>query len=161
MLRAATASDYPHIRALVFGMHTRALAPLEVATRLPLIFPPLASAEDFLSPAHHSWVTEEEGTAGGISGAISIILGEGGADAAELNYFYVADAHQRRGLGARLMDEALAFCRAAGVRRVGLTSNVGHYEPAIAYYGKRGFARTKQFEVAPGIVLVEMELELQ
>ena len=108
------------------------------------------------------YVAVEEGAAGGaLLGAISIILGEGGADAAELNYFYVVDTHQKRGLGARLMDEALAHCRAAGVRRVSLTSNVGHYEPAIAYYGKRGFVRTKQFEVAPGIVLVEMELELQ
>jgi len=161
IIRTATPADFLRIQSLVFAAHTRALAPHDVTSRLPLIFPSLSSADAFAAPASNFWVAVDESEPDAVLGAISIIVGEGGADAAELNAFYVADAHQRRGLGARLMDAALAFCRAAGVRRVALTSNVGHYEPAIAYYEKRGFARTKQFEVAPGIVLVEMELELR
>ena len=161
IIRAAAPSDFARIQSLVFGAHTRALAPHDITARLPLIFPSLASAEAFAAPANRFWVAVEEGADDAVLGAISIIVGEGGEGAAELNAFYVAEAHQRRGLGARLFDAALAFCRAAGVRRIGLTSNVGHYEPAIAFYERRGFARRRQFEVAPGIVLVKMELELQ
>jgi GNAT superfamily N-acetyltransferase len=116
-------------------------------------------SEAFVQPAVHTWVAADEGAGGAVVGAICLVAGAG--DAAEVNAFYVAGAHQQRGIGARLMDAALGHCRAAGVRAVRLTSNKGHYDPAIAFYGRRGFVQTREFEAAPGIVLVQMELALQ
>ena len=175
-VRVSTPADFARVQALVFGMHARALAATgrDVTARLPLIFPSLASAAAFAAPTSHFWVAVDEDAATEIVGAISIIGGEGdagvaadggvvagGAAVAELNAFYVADAHQRRGVGARLMEAALAFCRASGVKRVDLTSNRGHYDAAIAFYARRGFVETREYEVAPGIVLVDMALELR
>ena len=161
IVRVAVPADFTNIRSLVFGAHMRALLPHDVTSRLERIFPSLANADAFAAPANHFWVAVDEGADDAVLGAISIISGEGGPDAAELNAFYVHDAHQRRGHGAKLFDAALAFCRASGVRRVSLTSNKGHYDAAIAFYERRGFTRTAEFAVAPGIVLVEMALELR
>jgi GNAT superfamily N-acetyltransferase len=164
-IRAALAADFAVVQSLVFGMHARALAATghNVASRLAQIFPSLESAAAFGAPGCQCWVAVGDAADSGgdaLLGAITIIKGSGGGDAAELNAFYVDSAHQRRGIGARLMDEALAFCRGAGARRVTLTSNRGHYDAAIAFYKRRGFAEVREFEVAPGISLVEMELKL-
>ena len=163
-IRVATPLDFPGVQELVFTSHVRALsATRDVTPRLPLIFPTLASPQLFT--AGHYWVAVEPAEGGGgerLLGAISIITGvsEGDPAAAELNAFFVAAGYQRRGIGARLMGAALAFCAAAGVARVELTSNVGHYNPAIEYYERLGFTRTREYEVAPGVVLVDMALQL-
>jgi threonine 3-dehydrogenase len=163
LVRAAAPADFPGVQALVFSSHARALAApgRDITPRLPLIFPTLAKANLFTAPSSHYWVAVSPN--GAIVGAISIIMVEGAPPpaAAELNAFYVAEDHQRRGVGARLMGAALAFCRAAAVGVVSLTSNRGHYDPAIRYYERLGFHHVKEYEVAPGIVLVDMELALQ
>lgn len=156
IIRAASPSDFSAIQALVFGSHIRALAPIDVSARCPLIFPSLATAEAFSNSFTHFWVAAADDA---VIGAISIITNDD-ARPAELNAFYVADAHQRRGIGARLMAEALGFCRAAGVRKVELTSNKGHYDNAIVYYLRLGFTHVKEYPVGYGIVLVDLELEL-
>lgn len=164
-VRAATPADFSRVQALVYTSHARALAATrDVTPRLPLIFPTLSTAELFSSPTSHYWVAElEETGAEGIDivGVVSIIM-EDTAVVAELNAFYVAKEYQRQGFGARLIGEALAFCQERGVKRVELTSNQGHYDAAIAYYLRLGFKQEKPtYEVAPGIMLVDLALELR
>jgi threonine 3-dehydrogenase len=156
-VRAAVPTDFAGVQALVFSAHAHALSTPErdVTPRLPLIFPTLASVDLFSSPCAHYWVAD---LCGVIVGAISVITE--GAGAAEVNAFFVDAGHQRRGLGARLIGEALSFCRAAAVERLHLKSNRGHYDPAIRFYERLGFRRTREYEVAPGVVLVDMELQL-
>ena len=159
LIRAATPADFLRVRALVFSSHARAMAApgRDVTSRLPLIFPSLESEAQFSAPSSHFWVAE--GADASILGAISIIS-DADPGIAELNAFYVAEGHQRRGIGARLMEAALGFCRAGGVKRVDLTSNVGVYDAAIAFYKRLGFKHKREYEVGSGIVLVELELEL-
>jgi GNAT superfamily N-acetyltransferase len=160
-VRAATPADFSRVQALVYTSHARALAATrDVTPRLPLIFPTLSTAELFSAPTSRYWVADTGAEDIEIVGAVSIIMEDNPA-VAELNAFYVAEGCQRQGVGARLIGEALSFCRERGVKRVELTSNQGHYDAAIAYYLRLGFKQEKPaYEVAPGIVLVDLALEL-
>jgi methyltransferase-like protein 6 len=161
LIRGASPSDFSGIQHLVFSSHARALSTpdRDVTARLPIIFPTLASLEAFSRPACHYWVALDGGS---VVGTVSIIVPDDASDPAgvELNAFYVAPGYQRRGVGTRLMSDALSFCRASCFRKVSLTSNVGHYDAAIAYYTRLGFQRTREYEAMPGVVLVDMELPL-
>lgn len=161
-VRTARPSDFPAVQSLVFSSHAKAMAAIgrDVSSRLPMIFPSLASAEEFIKPASQGWVAFEDGADDAILGAITIISSPDPL-VAELNAFYVQEGHQRRGIGGLLVEAALHFCRSAGVRRVELTSNKCHYDPAIRYYERLGFQHVKEYEVAPGIVLVDLVLELK
>ncbi|MGB2953864.1 MAG: GNAT family N-acetyltransferase [Gaiellaceae bacterium] len=52
----------------------------------------------------------------------------------------VAAGHRRRGIGRALLDEAVAWAREAGVRKLELHV-FPHNEPAIALYEQFGFVR--------------------
>jgi GNAT superfamily N-acetyltransferase len=63
-----------------------------------------------------------------------------GADEFEVAKMAVADAHQRRGIGRRLLEAAIEAARAAGGRRLYLETN--HIlKPAIRLYESAGFRR--------------------
>ncbi len=65
---------------------------------------------------------------------------EGEADAVQFKRFYVRADRRGEGLGRRLMDWALSWCREHGYRRVELWSDVRFLE-AHAIYERWGFVR--------------------
>ena len=77
-------------------------------------------------------------------GSIGIVTGE--ADAAQLRWYLVEPDCRGMGVGRRLIDEALAFCRATGRRRVYLWTVAG-LDVAVHLYRAAGFALT---ESVPG-----------
>jgi ribosomal protein S18 acetylase RimI-like enzyme len=66
---------------------------------------------------------------------------------AEIRRLRVKDSYRRRGVGARLMQQALRFCQAKGYLKVVLDVQVDR-APAIALFEKFGFklARTRELE---------------
>jgi uncharacterized protein YhfF/GNAT superfamily N-acetyltransferase len=87
-----------------------------------------------LDPARNGlWLLVDGGR---IAGSIAI----DGADpaGAQLRWFIVDDAMRGRGLGRRLIDAAMGFCRRAGHRAVGLTTFAG-LDAARALYEQQGF----------------------
>jgi GNAT superfamily N-acetyltransferase len=62
---------------------------------------------------------------------------------AQLRWFVVADGYQGKGIGNRLMDTALQFCRSHGYKYAFLWT-AGMLDPARHLYGKYGFKLTKE-----------------
>jgi putative acetyltransferase len=58
----------------------------------------------------------------------------------ELRKMYLSPETRGRGLGARLFDACLAFCRERGARQLVLDT-VEEMTGAIAFYERRGFVR--------------------
>jgi GNAT superfamily N-acetyltransferase len=59
-------------------------------------------------------------------------------EGARLRWFIIEPGYQGRGIGNRLMDEAVSFCRRAGFKRVYLTTFAG-LNTARHLYEKYGF----------------------
>jgi uncharacterized protein YhfF/GNAT superfamily N-acetyltransferase len=68
----------------------------------------------------------------------SIAIDGSGPDAAHLRWFIVDDEMRGRGLGRRLIEAAMGFCRRAGHRSVYLTTFAG-LDAARALYEQHGF----------------------
>jgi GNAT superfamily N-acetyltransferase len=68
-------------------------------------------------------------------------------EGARLRWFIVSPVHQGRGLGGRLMEEALAFCRKAGYPRIQLSTFAG-LAAARHLYEKHGFTLRREEESA-------------
>lgn len=83
------------------------------------------------------WVAERDGR---LVGCIAIIGREGGL--AQLRWFLVHPDTRGSGLGRRLVDESLAFCRAAGYRQVCLWT-VNGLDAAAHLYVSAGFRKTE------------------
>jgi len=75
---------------------------------------------------------------GEIVGAIFIDGSDAEGEGARLRWFIVAPEYQGCGLGNRLMQEAVSFCRKAGYKRVYLTTFSG-LNTARHLYEKFGF----------------------
>jgi GNAT superfamily N-acetyltransferase len=84
------------------------------------------------------WVVEDVGS---VLGSIGM-LGRGAGDV-QLRWFLLDPSLRGQGLGARLMDTALAFARGAGYRRVYLLTVSGLHRSAHLY-ARYGFVRTEQ-----------------
>ncbi|MEJ3654121.1 GNAT family N-acetyltransferase [Actinomycetes bacterium KLBMP 9759] len=52
-----------------------------------------------------------------------LVPGRGEAGEAELDFMFVADDQQRRGIGRILVDDVVAFARTAGIRRIHIVSH--------------------------------------
>jgi uncharacterized protein YhfF/GNAT superfamily N-acetyltransferase len=74
---------------------------------------------------------------GDVHGSL-VIDGHGGTGPAHLRWFILSDAVRGHGLGHRLMDAAMAFCRRAGHRQVYLNTFKG-LEAARSLYERAGF----------------------
>ena len=85
-------------------------------------------------------------------GSIAILGRDDGA--AQLRWFLVDPEARGRGLGRRLIDEALAFCRAAGYRSVYLCTVTG-LDAAARLYVAAGFRKT---ETKPAALLWGVQL---
>lgn len=96
---------------------------------------------------------------GRLEGAVAI----DGADAAaaHLRWFIVADGLRGRGVGGRLVAEAVGFCRAAGHRRVVLWTFAG-LDAARRLYGRHGFRLAEERRGARwGTAVTEQRFELE
>lgn len=96
----------------------------------------LADLMNRFDPAHDGLWLARDGE--NIVGAIVIDGGDADADGARLRWFILDPAYQGRGLGNRLMDEAMSFCRRVGFKRVYLTTFSG-LKAARHLYEKHGF----------------------
>ena len=103
------------------------------------------------------WVaTESDEILGGI-----VIDGAQAPEAARLRFFIVDDAHRGAGIGERLMQVALEFCRQAGYRRVFLTTFAG-LDPARKLYERHGFTLTDEHpDRTWGVEVVEQRFDLR
>jgi len=82
------------------------------------------------------WVERDD--AGAIAGSISIVGPRAAEGPARLRWFIVDERMQGRGLGRKLMQAAMQFCRDAGHRCVTLTTFAG-LDAAAALYAAHGF----------------------
>jgi GNAT superfamily N-acetyltransferase len=81
------------------------------------------------------WLARQDGA---IVGSIFIDGSDAEGEGARLRWFIIAEGYQGRGLGNRLMQEAVSFCKQAGFRRVYLTTFAG-LDTARHLYEKFGF----------------------
>ncbi len=111
-------------------------------------------------PAHDGvWVAKSNGT---VIGAIFIDGRDGAGEGARLRWFILDPAYQGHGLGNRLLDEAVAFCKQVGFNRVYLTTFAG-LSTARHLYEKVGFRLFQEMDgshLTGKASLVEQKFEL-
>lgn len=80
-------------------------------------------------------------------------------DTFHLTMFFVDMAHQKQGIGSRLLHEAIAVCRE---KNPGLATMEVHSSPfAVKIYEKLGFVAQSGEQVINGIRFTPMELDLR
>lgn len=84
------------------------------------------------------WVIENSGSVGG-----SIAMVEKEPGIAQLRWFLIIPELRSLGLGRKLMDTSLAYCRTKGYGHVFLWT-VSHLEAARHLYEKYGFRKTEE-----------------
>jgi len=95
-----------------------------------------------------------------IVGAVAIDGKEVKTSGARLRWFIVAPDYQGRGVGQRLLGEAIAFCRKANIRRVYLHSFAG-LDAARHLYERSGFVlREEKQDNTWGKTVIEQTFEL-
>jgi len=149
-VRPATEADFQAIRQLFNeGMREGNVAQNDTGADMENI------AEAYLSDDGHSnfWVAEQEGEIIGMVGVQNT-----GQNTAEIRRLRVRADHRRRGIGAKLMEHAVAFCRHHGYLKVVLDVRVEH-EPAIALFGKFAFQLARRRE-ANGRSMLDFYLDL-
>ena len=100
-----------------------------------------AFLDGFREGADGFWAARAEGAAEAgraLAGSLSVHGRDADANGARLRFFITDPAYQGRGVGAKLMDAAMAFCDRAGFARVWLTTFEG-LEPARRLYQRHGF----------------------
>jgi GNAT superfamily N-acetyltransferase len=111
-----------------FGLHFEALVASELAAFLGRF-----------DPARDGFWTAQSG--GLVGGAVAVAGEEGGE--ARLRWFIVDPSLQGRGIGGRLLGEALAFSRGAGYSRLRLHTFAG-LDAARHLYEKAGFVLVEE-----------------
>jgi GNAT superfamily N-acetyltransferase len=84
------------------------------------------------------WVVEQGGR---VQGCIAIV--RNAVDVAQLRWFLLTPETRGKGLGKRLMEEAVNFSRKAGYRRIILWT-FSELKTAIALYRRWGFEKTEE-----------------
>lgn len=120
----------------------------------PYVAKPLA---DFvLTKTGRLWVAEEGDR---IVGSIAVV--DAGENEGQLRWFLVAPEARGRGVGRRLLEEALAYCAARGFQRVFLWS-VADLDSALRLYERAGFTVTERKEAQVwGAVRTELRMDLE
>jgi len=114
------------------GSSRETIEALEVIAREAFSGPTFSPAGELDRPWARMWMAEREGAAVGFLVAWHVVD--------ELHVLNVATAMSERrcGVGSKLVDEALAYAKACGVRLVLLEVRRSN-EPAIRLYEKHGF----------------------
>lgn len=99
---------------------------------------PLAAFVLKRSPRERLWIAERDGA---IVGTIAIVEGPHGD--AQLRWYLVVPAARGAGLGSRLIEEALSFCRETGYRSVFLWT-VSALAAAGRRYASSGFRKVEE-----------------
>ena len=95
-----------------------------------------------------------------IVGAVAIDGNEAQTSGARLRWFIVAPEYQGSGVGQRLLEEAVFFCRRANIRRLYLHSFAG-LDAARHVYEKFGFVlREEKQDKTWGKLVTEQTFEL-
>jgi len=84
------------------------------------------------------WIAEADGNTVGSAAIVRV-----DDSTAQFRWFMVKESHRRMGVGGRLIDAALDFCRNNGYRSVFLWTFRG-LDPARRLYEKAGFALTEE-----------------
>jgi len=90
------------------------------------------------SPRERLWIAEREGR---IAGCVAIVAAS--ENEAQLRWFLVEPSERGRGLGTRLLREAVAFCRERGYRSVFLWT-VSALADAARLYERAGFRKVEE-----------------
>ncbi len=94
------------------------------------------------------------------AGSVAIDGHPPGDEGARLRWFIVEPEYQGFGIGNRLLDEAMSFCRAAGHNRVFLWTFEGLHA-ARALYERKGFTLAREHRVDQwGRIINEQMFEL-
>jgi GNAT superfamily N-acetyltransferase len=102
-----------------------------------------ALADDTLGRA---WIATLDGVPAGYLLVVFVFSLEYGGLSAEIDEFFVVPEHRGQAVGARLLAEAEAACRAAGCTRIAL--QVGREnEPARRFYRRKGYAERHGYEL--------------
>jgi GNAT superfamily N-acetyltransferase len=99
---------------------------------------PLAEFVKAASPRGRLWLAERDGR---VVGCVAIV--EVDETTAQLRWFLVVPEERGAGLGTRLLNESLAFCREQGYETVILWT-VSSLESAARLYRSAGFTRVQQ-----------------
>ena len=95
------------------------------------------------------------------AGSVAIDGKQAALEGARLRWFIVAPPFQGRGIGRRLLREAVGFCRKAGYRRVHLWTFRG-LDRARALYESEGFRLTEEHSARPwGRDILEQRFDLE
>lgn len=149
-LRLATEADFPAIRVLFGeGMSEGNVATNDTGADIENI------VEAYLADDGKSgfWVAELDGHIIGMIGVQHTV-----DDTAEIRRLRVRADRRRRGIGAKLMEHAVSFCRHHGYLKVVLDVRVEH-EPAIKLFDKFAFQLARRREVA-GRSMLDFYLDL-
>lgn len=115
-----------------FGLYFEA----KVATELSQFLQRLDPARDGF------WTAVRDGR---VEGAIAVDSARAETEGAHLRWFILSDALRAQGVGKRLLQEAVEFCRQRGYASVFLWTFQG-LEPARHLYEKFGFRLVEQIE---------------
>jgi GNAT superfamily N-acetyltransferase len=115
-----------------FGLYFEA----KVATELSRFLLRLDPARDGF------WTAIRDGR---VEGSLALDGAQAGTEGAHLRWFILSDALRGQGVGNRLLQAAVEFCRQRGYDRVFLWTFQG-LEPARHLYEKFGFRLTEQIE---------------
>ena len=109
----------------------------------PYVAKPLA---DFvLAGAGRLWIAEEDGR---VVGSIAVVDADEGVG--QLRWFLLTPEARGTGLGRRMLDTALAYCRARGMHRVyGVSRNSMTPSGSMSAQGFKSPKRTRHFCGAP------------
>ena len=88
------------------------------------------------------WTAVQDGH---VEGSLALDAAKAEAEGAHLRWFILSDALRGRGVGDRLLQEAIGLCRQRGYPRVYLWTFRG-LEPARHLYEKHGFRLAEQIE---------------
>lgn len=102
------------------------------------------------------WIAERGGT---MLGSVALVDAEPGVG--QLRWFLLVPEARGTGLGRRMLDEALAYCRTRGLTRVYLLTFAA-LEPAVRLYQRAGFRVVEEkTSFAWGADRTELRMELE
>jgi ribosomal protein S18 acetylase RimI-like enzyme len=149
-VRLARAEDYPSLRALFLEGLSEGLVPLnDTGADIENV------QEAYFADAGRSafWAAVDGEQVIGMVG-----VQQTADNAAEIRRMRVRTTHRRRGVGTKLMEQAIAFCRHHGYLKVILDVRIER-GPAIALFEKFGFQLARTREVA-GRKMLDFYLDL-